>query len=110
MKFCSKCFSTPVKVPCCIEDGKPGKIDPETGKCEEECDCDPSDPSAPKGVKVLYNASQCHFDFQSEVDEKLHVRTRLTPSRCPYGRNRRSMRMAKSVSGVQSKDHEKLLA
>jgi hypothetical protein len=52
--FCSKCFSTPGKVPCCIKDGKPGKIDPKTKECEEECDCDPNDPNAPKGVKVLF--------------------------------------------------------
>jgi len=52
LQFCSKCFSTPGKVPCCNKDGKPGKIDPKTKECEEECDCDPKDPTAPKGVKV----------------------------------------------------------
>ena len=52
-KFFSDCFSTgPGGSPCCIKDGKPGKIDPKTKKCEEECDCVPGDPSSPKGVKV----------------------------------------------------------
>ena len=41
-------------MPCCIKDGKPGKINPKTKECEEECDCDPSDPMSPKGVKVMF--------------------------------------------------------
>lgn len=48
-----KCHETPSKVPCCVSaDGKPGKTNPETNECEEECDCDPKDPTKPKGVKV----------------------------------------------------------
>ncbi len=41
-------------MPCCIKDGKPGNINPKTKECEEECDCDPSDPMSPKGVKVMF--------------------------------------------------------
>ena len=73
---CSKCFSTPGKVPCCIKDGKPGKIDPKTKECEEECDCDPNDPKAPKGVKV-YLCMRTFLSTNSQVTNPLRLHKQI---------------------------------
>ncbi|XP_028399971.1 uncharacterized protein LOC114523292 [Dendronephthya gigantea] len=67
----SKCFSTgPIKVPCCIKDGKPGKIDPKTKDCEEECDCIPGDSSSLKGVKMPDGSCKCEMCPDNSVKRK----------------------------------------
>ncbi|XP_028400062.1 uncharacterized protein LOC114523364 isoform X2 [Dendronephthya gigantea] len=67
----SDCFSTGwAKVPCCIKNGKPGRIDPKTKDCEEECDSIPGDSSSPKGVKMPDGSCNCEMCPDNSVKRK----------------------------------------
>ncbi|XP_028400060.1 uncharacterized protein LOC114523362 [Dendronephthya gigantea] len=81
----SECFFTPVKVPCCITNGKPGKVDPKTGQCDEECDCYSGDPTAPKGIKMKDGTCKCEKCPDNSMKRKRSKEKPECPCLCKDG-------------------------